>query len=300
VTRIIWLASYPKSGNTWLRLLLAHVLAQDGQAADINNLFLGGIASSRGSFDSIVLIDSGLLTHDEIDDLRPRASAALAQKAFEFGLTGEDASPVRFTKVHDAYAINSSGEPLLGGSAGAHGAIVIVRDPRDIASSLAYHLALSIEEAITFMGDHDAALAKGTNQQAFQLRQKLRAWSEHVASWLDQIDIPVHVIRYEDLHHDTVAALSRALAFAGLSASLEKINQAVASCDFTVLRDEERLNGFAEAPRRGAIFFRRGEVGAWRDELSHEQITRIEARHWQIMQRLGYGLSGLLKLARAG
>jgi aryl sulfotransferase len=300
MTRTIWLASYPKSGNTWLRLLLANVSAGDEQPVDINNVILGGIASSRNSFDSIVLIDSGLLTHDEVDDLRPRAHAIIWREKFEDGLMRSDAPPVRFVKVHDAYTINFAGEALLGGSAAAHGAIMIVRDPRDVVSSLAHHLALSVDDAITFMANDDAALAKGTNHQAFQLRQKLRGWSDHVSSLLDQTDIPVHFLRYEDLHHDTVGTLSRALAFARIAAPVEKINRAVASCNFALLREREQREGFAEAPPRGVKFFRRGKAGAWRDELSREQINRIESRHWQIMQHLGYGLSGLWDLARVG
>jgi aryl sulfotransferase len=72
VTRTIWLASYPKSGNTWMRALLGNVLAQDGAPSGIDAL-LGAHASDRTRFDFVMLLDTGLLTHDEVDDLRPRA-----------------------------------------------------------------------------------------------------------------------------------------------------------------------------------------------------------------------------------
>jgi aryl sulfotransferase len=71
--RTIWLASYPKSGNTWFRMLAANLSAQNGKPVDINNLpERGGIASARGPFDYLSPLDSSLLTHDEIDCLRPR------------------------------------------------------------------------------------------------------------------------------------------------------------------------------------------------------------------------------------
>jgi len=80
VIRTIWLASYPKSGNTWFRMLVANLSANDGKAVDINNLpERGGLAGARAPFDYLTLLDSGLLTHDEIDDLRPRVYEALAR-----------------------------------------------------------------------------------------------------------------------------------------------------------------------------------------------------------------------------
>jgi sulfotransferase family protein len=291
VTRFIWLASFPKSGNTWLRALIGNTLTEEGGPVGIKALVLDGYASERSHFDFSVLIDSGLLTHDEVDCLRPRAHAALVRGTFADHLMRTDASSVRFAKVHDAYAMNSVGEPLLGGSDGAHGAIVIVRDPRDVAPSLAHHLDSSIDEAIAFMNDSSAALATKPRKQNAQLRLKLRDWSGHIASWLDQTDIPVHLIRYEDLYADTVGTLSHALGFAGLPATDEKINRAVASCDFALLSQQEQENGFAEAPRLGAKFFRRGQVGGWRDDLTVAQVARIERAHGSMMRRLGYELS---------
>ena len=300
MTRTIWLASYPKSGNTWLRVLLANVSAGGQQPVDINKISSDGMASSRGDFDYIMLIDSGLLKHDEIDCLRSRAYAALA-RGLEDGVTGSDASSVRFVKVHDAYTVNPAGEPLLGGSQGADGAIVIVRDPRDVAPSLSNHSDISIDKAIDVMNDENATWCKQTNRQHDQLRQKLCSWSGHVASWLKQSDIPVHLIRYEDLQKDTCGVLRAALAFAGLSASEEEIGRAVAFSEFAQLQRQELKTGFVEAPTWNAIiFFRRGEAGSWRDELTREQVRRIESHHGQMMRRLGYELSYEANLACAG
>jgi hypothetical protein len=270
VTRVVWLASFPKSGNTWLRALIGNLLAEEGGPVGIKALSLDFYASDRPQFEFSVLIDSGLLTHDEIDCLRPRAHAALA-RGVESPLMRTDASRVLFAKVHDAYAVNPVGEPLLGGSDGGDGAIVIVRVPRDVAPSLAHHLELSIDGAIALMNDSNATLSTKAHKQSGQLRQKLRDWSGHIASWLDQTDIPVHLIRYEDLCADTAGTLSRALSFAGLQATEERINRAVAYCDFSLLREQEHRIGFSEAPRLGVKFFRRGQVGAWRDDLTEAQ-----------------------------
>ena len=121
--------------------------AKDGKPVDINDLpERGGIASARGPFDYLTLIDSGLLTHDEIDCLRPRVYEELARGAQDDEYDKpEDVPPVRFVKVHDAYTLTPKGEPLLAGRRGADGAIVIVRDPRDVAPSIANHNRVDID-----------------------------------------------------------------------------------------------------------------------------------------------------------
>lgn len=304
MTRTIWLASYPKSGNTWLRMLIANLSGAEDGPADINDLpERGGMASARAPFDHLTLIDSGLLTHDEIDCLRPRLYEELAR-----GVEGgDDFKPqtlpgVRFVKVHDAYSLTPNGEPLLAGRRGADGAIVIVRDPRDVAPSLAHHNGNTIDDAIAFMNNANAAFCAGAHRQHIQLRQQLRGWSAHVASWLDQPDLPIHVIRYEDMQADAIGTLTRALAFAGRDATEAEIRRAVAFADFAQLQQQEREKGFSEAPRPrpGGRFFRRGEAGAWRRDLTAEQVTRIEAGHAPMMRRLGYALARVPSLACAG
>ena len=114
MTRTIWLASYPKSGNTWFRMLLANLAATE-TPVDINRLpERSGIASAREPFDYLTLIDSGLLTHDEADDLRPRVYEALHRGEQD---DEHDAAmpiqPVRFVNCHDAYSQTASGEALL-------------------------------------------------------------------------------------------------------------------------------------------------------------------------------------------
>jgi aryl sulfotransferase len=70
---------------------------------------------------------------------------------------------------------------------------------------------------------------------------------------------------------------------------------------FSELRRQELEKGFGEGPYKfGAVFFRRGETGVWRDELSAEQVARIEAAHGPMMRRLGYEPASAMPLARAG
>ncbi len=316
--RTIWLASYPKSGNTWFRMLLANLGRET--PVDINDLTgRGGIASARKWFDEVMLFPSGLLTHDECDRIRPRVYEAIARReedrldgaspgvaslgvASLDGAGPDGADPedegawigdVRFVKTHDAWTRSEDGQALLGGRGAAEGAILIVRDPRDVAPSLAGHNRQTIDDTIRFMSRDDAAFCDREDRQPNQLRQQLGDWSGYHRSWLVQTELPVHVVRYEDMKTDICEVLTRALAFAGRVVPAARIRQAARFADFAQLQMQERAHGFREGPRprlgtTPSLFFRRGEVGGWRSDLTTGQTAAIEAMHGEVMARFGY------------
>lgn len=284
----IWLASYPKSGNTWFRILVANVWANRDTPVDINVIeSTDSIASARHPFDQQTLLDSSLMTHDEIDRVRP-AVYAYAASGQTLADPDDPCFPIRFVKAHDAYTRNDAGEPLMAGARGAAGAILLVRDPRDVACSFAHHMASSIDTTIERMSDADFCLASRADRQDRQLRQRLLSWSGFAQSWIDQDDIPVHVIRYEDLLADTAAILSAALRFAGMQPDRAAVERAVTFAAIDELKRQEAESGFHEAPRNVRTFFRRGAAGGWREELTDEQVARIERDHATMMDRLGY------------
>jgi len=276
--RIVWLTSFPKSGNTWFRIFLANLAAGEHGPTDINNLDeRGGNSCSRHEFEVATFLDSGLIGHDEIDDLRPQVYRRAVPPAGQ-----------RWIKVHDGYTAAPSGE-LMFGLPGTR-AIYLVRDPRDVAISLAFHNSSTVNEAIALMNDADAALCPGLKGVSPQLRQRLLGWSGHVASWLDQTDIPVYCLRYEDLRAEPERHFTAALQFAERTASQTDIQRAVRHADFGELQRQEAERGFAERMSPMVPFFREGRVGSWREQLSDEQIARIEDVHATMMLRLGYGL----------
>lgn len=284
----IWLASYPKSGNTWFRILVANLWSDSDSPVDINLIDSSdGIASWRSRFDQQMLIDSGLLTDDEADRLRPSHHAHAASSV---ALADPDHPrvPVRFVKTHDAWTLNDTGEPILAGARGARAAILFVRDPRDVAGSFANHMACSIDGAIALMGDPDFCFAARDDRIDLQFRQRLLGWSGFAASWLDQADIPVHLVRYEDMIADTAATATAALAFAGVDAPPERLARAIGFASMDELQRQESESGFRESTRKARRFFRRGTAGGWRDELDAEQVARIEHDHAAMMARLGY------------
>jgi len=299
VNERVWLASYPKSGNTWFRVLIGCLALKDGETVDVNETAArGGIASARLPFDLTTMIDSDLLTADEVDRLRPRVYEAMAQSLEEEPEEVGQTPNLEFVKTHDAYTLTSAGEPLLAGARGAKAAILIVRDPRDIVASLANHNQSTLDAAITVMNDPAAALCAKPDRVHKQLRQIMLSWSGYVESWLDQRDIPVHLVQYEAMKRDTAATFAEAMAFAGQPVTLEDAARAARLADFSELQTQERERGFGEKPTKTEAFFRKGQMGGWREELTAEQVERIETAHASMMARLGYDLS--FKLERAG
>lgn len=295
VPRIIWLASFPKSGNTWFRILLANLARDSDTPADINALEeLGGLASSRFEFEAVTQLDSTLLSLDEIDALRPAVYAAIAEGRMD----GEEgtvwssqraASPAghRWIKVHDAYSHLADGTPLLGSNVG-HAAVYIVRDPRDVAVSLSHHLGSTIDVAIRMMNDPDGTFNGSPKRCDGQLRQRLLGWSGHAESWMDQRDVPVVLVRYEDMRADPVGTFASALRHVGREATADAIARAVRHAEFSELQRQEGESGFRERPLFTQPFFRKGVVGDWRTRLSAEQVDAIERCHGRVMARLGY------------
>jgi hypothetical protein len=233
--RTVWLASYPKSGNTWLRAVYS--AWRSGEAPDINELKGGLIAGARHLFDDALGAASSDLTRAEVEMLRPRADEVLARAASE---------PL-VRKAHDAFFAGPMGEPVISVAA-TQAALYMIRDPRDVAGALAHHEGKSVEWAAGKLNDPGAETG-GMRGFAGQLRQRLGTWSEHVVSWVDDAPFPVHVLRYEDCLAEPVTEFEAALRAAGLDNVDEKrVRAAVELAAFHRLRAAEDREGFKERP----------------------------------------------------
>jgi len=275
---IVWLASYPKSGNTWFRTFLSNFLSDREEPADINALGGGPIASARGPFDEALGYDSGELTFDEIDALRPEVYGQIAREATE----------TLYCKVHDAYTFLPDGRALIPPAATA-GALYFVRNPLDVAVSFAHHSAAeSVDRLIAAMGEEQNSFCEVSASEPNQLRQKLLSWSSHVLSWVDAPGIRVQVMRYEDMKRAPEETFGRAVRFLGLPEDRGRLEKAIAFSRFDELRAQEQRVGFREKVPRAKSFFRKGEVGSWRETLTPEQVQRVVATHAVVMRRFGY------------
>lgn len=273
----IWLASYPKSGNTWLRSALYALRHRRSDFTLMDLATFGSIHATYGHIDRWMEIESSNLTHDEAEALRPDFYATLF---------GERREPIP-SKVHDAWTRTRDGRPLFGASF-THAAIYIVRDPRDIAVSWSKFFGYSIDQTIDTLANPDAALAVDRARRSTQLRQKLGTWSQHVSSWVDDSGLSPTVLRYEDMLADPALAFRRVCEAIGWQRDEAAIRSAIQSASFETLAAQERRQGFGEVADRTERFFRSGTAGGWRDVLTHDQAARIERDHGEVMRRFGY------------
>lgn len=107
-------------------------------------------------------------------------------------------------------------------------------------------------------------------------------------SWVDGRGVPLHVVRYEDLSRDPAAGFGSIVRFLGLEVDDRRFAKAAAFSALEVLQAQEHAHGFRERHPQAAAFFRRGEVGAWRDELAPALVAQVVADHRAAMGRFGY------------
>lgn len=275
---IIWLASYPKSGNTWLRAVFANLLRAADSPASINNLGLGPGPASRQRFDELVGYEASDLTPDEVDAIRP--------DVYRY-LTANSDEPL-LCKVHDARTLLPSGQSRFPADV-TERVIYVIRNPLDVCVSYAHHAGQSDYDVIaTEMADPNYSIAGWREWVHVQLRQIVLSWSAHALSWTEARDVAVQVVRYEDMHATPVETFAGAAAFAGLPSDPEAVARAVAFSSLEEMQRQERAHGFTERVARAQPFFRKGQVGSWRDALTGAQAARIIADHRDVMRRFGY------------
>jgi hypothetical protein len=275
---IIWLASYPKSGNTWVRSMLTCLLNNAQPQEQFINELIAPIISSRSIIDEYLLLETSELTNEEIDTYTPTALRELSKSIAE--------EPF-FMKAHNAYTYTKNGEPLYPSDA-SKGAIYIVRNVLDVTVSFAHHNNDTIENTIKTVSDDIFLLLSRTDDIKYQTPQKLLSWSKHVEGWSKQNEIPLLLIRYEDLVQDTFNVLKEIVKFSGLQYTDEAIAGAVESTAFDKLKAQEAKHGFGERKVDKKPFFRKGKIGSWRESLSKEQALGLIDKHREIMQQMGY------------
>ena len=186
---IIWLASYPKSGNTWLRAILSSLI--NSRNGEFNFDYLKLITNFEQSFYYEFVKK---LNMDDFNSLRELKT--ISKYWIKAQLEFNEKNIVRIFKTHSANI--SFLDNHYTNSINSKGLIYMIRDPRDVVISYANHLNKSIDQTINIIQSINALTYSGDSNYP----GILSTWEYHVSSWIN-FPVPKIVTKYEDLINNT-------------------------------------------------------------------------------------------------
>ena len=280
MSKIIWISSYPKSGNTWMRFLISnYYFNKDNkfnfQIADNNILMFPQISIMKKIVDKQSIIQNPFNISKYWLELQKKIHI--------------EGGNVAFFKNHNALV--SIDENEFTNTDLSLAAVYIVRDPRDVVISYAYYRNMSFDKIISNLCD-DKLFYNINSNHGFPYVEILGSWSYHYKSWKNGLpNMPRIIIKYEDLLKDCFGQLNNTIDF--LSKILKhkkdknKIQFSVDNSEFNLLRHGEKKFGMQTNEGKNS-FFRSGKKGQWKELLNTSQIKKIESACRQGMLELNY------------
>lgn len=287
VNGIVWVASYPKSGNTWIRAFLHNlfdilngVQTKEHDINAINEFTAWDLAASR--YERHLGKPAKRATRAEIAAARPIVQAEMADQTQGLALV----------KTHHALVMDR-GFPAINLKV-TSGAIYVVRNPLDVAISFSHHMGIDLDDTIERMALPNTETAV-TDTSVYEV---YGSWSEHVRSWTERPQRAFHVLRYEDMLASPVVTFGALARHLLLTPNAVQLIEAIDRSSFRALQRQEAKSGFREKPDTADTFFRVGKAGQWKDVLTRRQIRRIVETHGEQMRRFGYLTDDIAHLAK--
>ena len=275
---ITWLASYPKSGNTWIRMFLdAYLRDADPDINSVRTSCSDNMTAFHKVHNKIKVEDLPL---EEQLLTRPMALLRLNYLFDEETVLGQKPKGVPLlVKTHNANVTVLDVRmipPQI-----TKKVLLVLRDPRKLVYSFAKHFGLSLEDAVDSICKKDYAL---DGQTGTKMIQYLMSWGWHTQSYITADDLDVAVVRYEDLVGNPLNNFIWILKQLDLEADEEKVKLAIERCELSRLMKQEDKNGFKEASEKAKRFF-----GAkYEERLTQEQKERIEEECGEMMRTFKY------------
>ena len=276
---IVWLASYPKSGNTWVRLFLNTLLFGKDGNVDINDIKIKQFPLKENF--------SGLT--DNIDDVNEFVkNCNLAQT--KINLDNE----IKFLKTH--HALWKNGNYSFTGLENTLGVIHIIRDPRNVITSVLNHFNRdNYIHALEFMKDPLQCIGIKGGKSGKDLMTIISSWGNHYNSW-KKFDKNNLLIKYENLINDPEKEFVKLCNFiesiSNLRFEKKLILKTIENCNFNNIKKQEISNGFSEGTTNKANlkneFFKLGPENDWKKLLNKEIKGEIEALFKNEMKEAGY------------
>ena len=277
---IIWLASYPKSGNTLLRSILSTYFYSEDGVLQFENL--NKISQFPQTHHFLPL---GIDIDDEEQVFKNFINAQ--------NLINEDKGKLKFFKTHSSLCkMHDCNYTDLKNTLGA---IYIVRDPRNVVTSLAHHFSLNIDEATEIILDNNRFMEKSLKT----CKVFLGSWRFNYNSWKELEKSKKYLlIKYEDLINRKKTVMLKIFKFLeSLGVKLEidmiKLNKAIKTTEFDQMKNKELNETFNEAlidskTGKRKNFFNLGPKNDWRKYLDQGNKEKIEKFFDVEMKELGY------------
>jgi|TARA_Y100000389_G_scaffold198718_1_gene235736 hypothetical protein len=279
---IIWLASYPKSGNTWLRSMISALMySKDG-------LFNFNLLSHIKQFPSKSYLKNFTNNFGNFNEVKKYFVSA--QEFLNLD------NKVKFLKTHH---INCKiGEHNFTNRKNTLATIYVVRDPRNLVSSISNHMSLSLEDSKDFLLKPKLIVGSTNKQKKIDendLKILIGTWAEHYKFWKYNNENFL-IIKYEDLVNDVFYELNKIIKFLEKFVSVEsndnKIQNIINTTGFEFLKKLEKKGNFNEnATDEFGIhkeFFHLGPGNKWQDILDKKIVDEIEKKLSKEMVELGY------------
>ncbi len=278
---IIWLASYPKSGNTWVRSIVSSLLYTD------DGIFNFELLKNIQQFPEKKYLKDFVKNFNDFNEIKK--NWILAQE--KINLNGN----VNLFKTHQGkYTVD--GDDFTN-SENTSAVIYIVRDPRNLLQSISNHFTLPTERACNFLLSAEIiGNGKSWNERKDGLYNLLGKWNDHYRSWTRNTE-NLLLIKYEDLINNTELELERLTNFLKrfLSFKTDKLKNQniIRSTSFEKLKQLEKKGLFKEnVLNKETInkvdFFHLGPENEWQKSLDDKIAKKIEENFRSEMEELGY------------